>query len=151
MTNTLPASIPTNGPPGLHRRIRVVCVDDCPRVLAAWARLLGIQPDMESVAILESGSMLPDIFEAGRPDVVVMDLSLSEGNSLPTLQALITQQPEARVLVYSGHSGQQVVDRCIAAGAWGFIGKDAEPSIVLDSIRRIARGEAVFPTPPSTT
>lgn len=131
---------------GAERRIRVVCVDDCPRVLAAWSRLLGLQPDMETIATLETSATLAELVASGRPDVVVMDLSLSDGESLPAVQSLVHKEPDTRVLMYSGHSDQQVVDRCVEAGAWGFVGKDSEPAVVLEAIRRIARGEAVFPS-----
>jgi DNA-binding NarL/FixJ family response regulator len=101
---------------------------------------------MEAVATLETSETLAELVASGHPDVVVMDLSLGDGESLPAVQSLMGKEPEARVLMYSGHSDQQVVDRCVEAGAWGFVGKDAEPSIVLEAIRRIARGEAVFPS-----
>jgi CheY-like chemotaxis protein len=127
--------------------IRVLCVDDCPRIRGAWERLLSLQSDMRAVAMLDGIADLPRLCREHGPDVIILDLNLGRGDALQAVRSLLTSLPEARVLIYSGCSEQSVIDQCIEAGVWGYVGKETEPGVVLKAVRQIARGEAVFPPP----
>jgi two-component system response regulator DesR len=125
--------------------IRVLCVDDNPKLTAAWDRLVGQQPDMEIVGLLHSADdLVPRAIEL-KPDVVLLDLTMDGRDPLDAAVELARVAPAARILIYSGHNDQDVIDRAMDAGAWGFVGKDDEPTRILEAIRAIAGGQTFVP------
>jgi len=74
-----------------------------------------------------------------------MDLDLAGRDALAELPAILSVDPELRVLIYSGSCDDELAERCLHTGAWGLIGKHQDPAEVLNAIRRVARGEVVLP------
>jgi DNA-binding NarL/FixJ family response regulator len=126
-------------------RIKVLCVDDSTRLIDAWARLFQRQNDLEMVASLNSADDLVETARELQPDVVLMDLTMDGKDPLEALRELARASPEIRVLVCTGHSDPDVIERVIDAGAWGFIPKVQEPSRIMDAIRSVAGGQMVLP------
>ena len=78
---------------------------------------------------------------ATRPDVILMDLAVSDGETLPILKRIMRQHPKARVLILSGPVGTREVAGALAAGAAGFLSKEAPLSDILDAVsRRVTAG-----------
>lgn len=124
--------------------IRVLWVDDCERIAAAWARLIAQQPDMVMTeCLMDTRSIVPAV-QRHHPDVVVMDLDLAGHNALLDLPRIVSELPDLRVLIYSGSFDGDLAERCLNSGAWGLVGKHHDPADVLLAIRRVANGEAVF-------
>jgi DNA-binding NarL/FixJ family response regulator len=126
-------------------RIRVMCVDDCSRLAAAWTKLFSSQPDLEVVASLSSADRVVEMSRDRQADVVLMDLTMGGRDPLEATAELSRLNPDARVLICSGHSDPELVDRVIEAGAWGYVGKAENPSRIMDAIRRVAEGQTVIP------
>lgn len=125
--------------------IRVLCVDDNPDLSLLLDRRLALEPDMESVGRVHDLANLIDTTRRTRPNVVVLDLRMLGGDSLETMQALHSDCPESRTLIYSGYSGAEPTARARDAGAWGYVSKNEEPAVLFAAIRRVAAGERVFP------
>lgn len=125
--------------------IRVLCVDDNPKLRAAWGRLLDREPDLELVGVLSRADELVETAQSRSADVVLLDLTMEGKDPLEAVIELSQRRPGTRVVIYSGSSEAEHVDRAIAAGAWGYVDKLAEPGRVVDAIRRVARGEIVLP------
>ena len=80
-----------------------------------------------------------------RPDLVVMDIHLPVMDGAHTTREVLRLVPSAKVLVLSATDDRERVLDAVEAGASGYLLKTAEPSEVVDAIRRVHRGEPVFP------
>jgi DNA-binding NarL/FixJ family response regulator len=125
--------------------IRVMVVDDHPIWRAGVARDLGEQ-GLTVVATAADGAIALRIIPAVRPDVVLMDLHFtSDGPSgVETTRRIIDTCPDIRVLVLSASGEHADVLAAVQAGASGYLMKSASIPELVDAVRRIAEGDAVF-------
>jgi two-component system response regulator NreC len=122
-------------------RIRVLVVDDHAVVRAGLRLLLDAEEDIETVA--EAGDAREAVFEARaqKPDVVLMDLMLGGGkNGIEATADLIHERPETKVLVLSMQDDPRYVREAFAAGARGYVLKEAADSELVTAVREVAAG-----------
>jgi DNA-binding NarL/FixJ family response regulator len=125
--------------------INILCVDDSPQLTAALMKFLALQPDMNPVGELNQADDLVAEAKRRQAHVVLLDLTMSGRNPIDALRSLTEADDQIRVIVYSGISDDEAVSDAIAAGAWGFVDKAQDPQHVLNTIRRVAKGEVVLP------
>jgi DNA-binding NarL/FixJ family response regulator len=120
--------------------IRVLIVDDHAVVRAGIKLLLGREDDIEPVG--EAGSGREGIFEARslKPDVILMDVVMPDGSGLEVIPALLREHPETRILVLSMQDDPRYVREAFAAGASGYVLKEAADVEVVAAVREVARG-----------
>jgi DNA-binding NarL/FixJ family response regulator len=80
------------------------------------------------------------------PDAVVLDLMLKDGSGLELLKALLEEFPHLRVLVLSMHDQRVYAERCIKAGARGYLMKEEASDLVIQALRTVAAG-GIFLSP----
>jgi len=127
--------------------VRVLIVDDHAVVRAGLRLLLEAEEDIEPVA--EAASAREAVFEArtARPDVILLDVVMPDQSGLDVLPQLLEESPESHVLVLSMQDDPQYVRQAFAAGASGYVLKEAADTEVVDAIREVARGgRYVHPT-----
>src|SRR5919197_820128 len=121
------------------RPLKVMLVDDHTVVREGLRLLIEPEPDLE---VCGEASTLEEALEGEcAPDVVLADLVLQEARGTEVLDALRDRFPDAAVLVLSMVDKPTDVNLALAAGASGFILKEAASDEVLDGLRRVGRGE----------
>lgn len=125
--------------------IRIVLIDDQPLFRAGIAMVIGSQPDLECVGEAGDGSAALALAQETRPDVVVMDVRMSQVDGVTATRTLLeTLGEEApKVLVLTTFDLDEAAVDAIEAGASGFILKDSEPEFLLAAIRAVAAGSQV--------
>src|SRR3954471_7038738 len=120
--------------------IQVLIVDDHAVVRAGIKLLLVREDDMEPVG--EAGSGREAIFEARslKPDVILMDVVMPDGNGLEVIPTLLRERPETKILVLSMQDDPRYVREAFAAGASGYVLKEAADVEVVAAVREVARG-----------
>ena len=120
--------------------IRVVVVDDHAVVRSGLRRVLDAEEDIEVVA--EAGSVREAVFEARahRPDVVVMDVVMPGQSGIEGTPLVLHEAPEAKVLVLSMQDDPSYVREAFAAGASGYVLKEAVDAEVVAAVREVASG-----------
>jgi two-component system, NarL family, response regulator NreC len=120
--------------------VRVLIVDDHAVVRSGIRLLLAQEPDIEPVG--EAGNGRDAVFQARalKPDVILMDIVMPDQTGLDVLPTLLHEQPEARVLVLSMQDDPRYVREAFAAGASGYVLKEAVDSEVVAAVREVARG-----------
>lgn len=122
--------------------IRVVLADDHAVVRRGLAGLLESTDDLEVVGVAKDGSEAVALVREHRPDVAVMDLQMPVLDGVEATRAIVAEQLGTEVLVLTSFSDHARIDAAIEAGAVGYLLKDAEPDVLLDGIRAVARGES---------
>jgi two-component system, NarL family, response regulator NreC len=120
--------------------IRVLIVDDHAVVRAGIKLMLAAEPDIEPVA--EAGSRREAIFAARstNPNVILLDVVMPDGSGLESIPQLLHEQPDAKVLVLSMQDDPRYVREAFAAGASGYVLKEAADVEVVGAVREVARG-----------
>ena len=126
-------------------RIRVLTADDHPVVRAGIASMLATEPDLEVVAEARNGAEAVALFEARRPDVVLMDLQMPEVGGVDATRAIRAIEPEARVIALTTYEGDADIHRALSAGACAYLLKDALVEQLVAAIRSAAAGRRVIP------
>jgi DNA-binding NarL/FixJ family response regulator len=128
--------------PGGGRAVRVLLVDDHALVRGALAGLLDAEPDLTVVGAAANGAEAVTLVTADPPDVVLMDLSMPVLDGVEATRQILARAPDVQVLVLTTFSDRTRVADALAAGAIGYLLKDAEPADVVAGVRAAARGES---------
>ena len=120
--------------------IRVLLVDDHAVVRQGLRAFLQLQPDVEVVGEADGGRAAVAAAEAGRPDVVLMDLVMPAGDGVEAIRAVAAAAPGARVLVLSSFTDEERIFAAMQAGAAGYLLKDVDPDRLAQAIRDVHEG-----------
>jgi two-component system, NarL family, response regulator NreC len=120
--------------------IKVVLVDDHAVVRSGLRLLLEAQDDM--VVVGEAGNAKDAVFRARalKPDVILLDVVMPDESGIDVLPKLLKESPETNVLVLSMQDDPSYVREAFAAGASGYILKEAVDEEVVSAVREIASG-----------
>lgn len=124
------------------RKIRVQLIDDHSVVRAGVRLLVDYQADMEVVG--EASSALEAVRQArvAHPDVMVLDIGLPGCSGLDAIKPLREVSPKSRILILSTHDDQAYVRLALAAGAAGYVAKQATATELTHAIRTVAAGRS---------
>jgi len=123
-----------------EKKTRVLVVDDHAVVRSGIRSLLAAEPDLEVVA--EASNARDAIFEARarQPDVILLDVVMPGESGIEVLPRLKKEAPDAKVLVLSMQDDPRYVREAFAAGAMGYVLKEAADAEVVQAIREVAGG-----------
>lgn len=124
--------------------IRVMLVDDQQLVRAGLRMLCESDPDMQIVGEAADGAAAIRMAEQLRPDVVLMDLRMPGVDGTTATSRILAQRPSTRIVVLTTFDDDDHLYPALAAGACGFLVKDATPAELLDGVRRAAAGDSPF-------
>ncbi len=123
----------------MPKELTVLLADDHALVRGGIRSLLERLPGVKVVAEVSDGREALAAIAAAAPDVVVMDISMPGLNGLDATARLTRENPGVKVLILSMHAGDDYVLQALAAGAAGYLVKDAattELSLALEAVRR---------------
>jgi DNA-binding NarL/FixJ family response regulator len=123
------------------KKCRVLLVDDHPIVRQGLALLIDREPDLSVCGEAEGAHGVFHAIETLRPDIVVLDISLSGPDGLDVLKEIRMKTASLPVLILSMHDESIYAERAMRAGANGYIMKQEATEKVLVAIRRIVQGE----------
>jgi two-component system response regulator NreC len=127
--------------------IRVVLVDDHAVVRSGLRHVLDSAEGIEVVG--EAGDSQHAVFEARakKPDVILMDVVMPGKSGIETIPDVLKDAPDAKVLILSMQDDPHYVREAFAAGASGYILKEAADTDLVTAVREVAAGGSyVHPT-----
>lgn len=135
----LPQSDPS-APPAA-RPIRIALVDDHNLVREGVRLVLAAQPGLDVVGEAADGADAFALVGERRPDVLLLDITLSDTDGIPLIRALRTRFQDTAIIVLTMHRDAETVRQALLAGAAGYVVKGARANELVDAVRAVARGE----------
>ncbi len=126
--------------------IRVAVADDQQLIRAGFRSLLEAEPDLEVVGEASTGREALALVTRERPDVVLMDIRMPDGDGLWATEQIVATPALAgtRVVVVTTFELDEYVAQAIRAGASGFLVKDTEPVELIRAVHVVAGGDALL-------
>ncbi|MDB4876943.1 MAG: response regulator receiver [Gemmatimonadetes bacterium] len=125
--------------------IRVLTADDHPVVRNGLRAIIANERDIELVAEATDGAEAVALYEAHRPDVVLMDLRMPRLDGIGATRAIVAADAGARIVMLTTYEGDADIYRALGAGARGYLLKDMLGAAVIQTIRTVAAGGRVIP------
>ena len=123
---------------------RVAIVDDHPVYREGLAGLLATVPSIHIVGTAASAEQAIAALTDWAPDVVLMDLNMPGRSGIAATREMAALLPSAAVLVVTMVDDDDSVYAALAAGARGYLLKDATPTEIMAAVQTVAEGGAVF-------
>jgi DNA-binding NarL/FixJ family response regulator len=120
---------------------RVLIVDDHPVVRHGIKLMINAEPDLTIVGEAQSEQEARRLVRELQPDVVLLDLSLGQGDGFNIVRDVHAHYPDMRILVLSMHDETIYAERLLAQGASGYIMKQAAAEQLITALRTVLRGE----------
>ena len=128
----------------MARPIRILLADDHAILRDGIRALLSDEADLQVVGEAENGRQALEQARALRPDIVIMDIGMPLLSGLEATKHIRRDVPESRVLILTMHQNDEYLAQVLAAGASGYVLKDAAGRELVLAIRQVARGEPFF-------
>lgn len=125
-------------------QLRILIVDDHAIVREGLCTLISTEPDLLLAGEAADGQEAVATYAEAQPDVVLLDLVMPRMDGVTAIQQIKTIDPAARILVLTSFSDEDQVLPAIAAGAQGYMLKDASHEQLLQAIRDVSQGKSVL-------
>ena len=122
-------------------RIRVLICDDHALFREGVKTVLALHPEFEVVGEAEDGREAVERATRLNPDVVLMDISMPVLKGFDATRRIKKALPAAKVLILTVYDDEDLVARCLDAGAAGYILKDSPPAQLIYAIQAVNQGQ----------
>lgn len=131
--------------------VRVALADDHALVRAGLRALLEKLPGIEVVGEASNGREALELVKAKVPDVVLLDITMSELCGLEVLPRIVNEYPTVKVIILSGHSNEEFVLRALRCRAAGYMLKDVVAEELPLAIKAVTEGKTYLSSSVSRT
>jgi DNA-binding NarL/FixJ family response regulator len=122
-------------------KIGVMIVDDHPIMRNGLARVIDHTPDLYVCCEAGNAVQALDLLKVCQPGLILVDIALGGQNGLELIKDLRVQRPELRIVVHSMYEENIYAERCLRAGARGYVMKQEPSARLLRALRQVVRGE----------
>lgn len=123
--------------------MRIIIVDDDALVTASLKIILEVNPDIEVLATGTSGVDAIKLYDAYKPDILLMDIRMEQMDGLEASGKIIAAHPEAKILLLTTFADDEYIVKAIHTGAKGYILKQDFESVA-PAITAVYNGQTVF-------
>jgi len=122
-------------------KTRILICDDHTLFVEGIKAMLRNEPTLEIVGEARDGRQAVEQVKHLKPDLLLMDVSMPDMNGFDATRQVHKFDPTVKVLILTMHDEEELVARCLEAGADGYIIKDAPASQLLYAIEMVQKGE----------
>jgi DNA-binding NarL/FixJ family response regulator len=124
--------------------LRILIADDHPLFRGGLRALLGAVSETELAGEATTGEEAVALAAELQPDAIVMDLQMPGVSGVEATRRVLDTSPHVGVLIVTMFEDDYSVFAAMRAGAKGYVLKDTDEEDILDAIRAVGRGEAIF-------
>ena len=124
----------------MHHDTRILIVDDDAQIRCSLRAVLDSMDHVAVVAEAVDGHEAVELTRLHRPNIVLMDIGMPRLSGLDATARIAREAPRVRVIIVSLHTDPACVHEALAAGARGYVPKDAAPTELEAAIRFVSRG-----------
>lgn len=125
-------------------KIRILLVDDHVLFREGIASVLNSQADMEVVGEASDGLEAVTMARNLRPDLILMDVTMPGIDGIEATRLIKQEQPNARVIMLTGHNDNNQLFEAIRSGAQGYLLKTIRTRHLIDMLHSAYQGEAAI-------
>jgi len=129
---------------GIPSMIRILAADDHPLLRKGIAAVVNAELDLKLVAEASNGEEAVEKYRMHRPDVTLMDLQMPVLNGIEAMTRILSEFPDARIIVLTTYSGDAQVLRALRAGARAYLLKGHDKEL-LETIHLVMEGRKRIP------
>ena len=126
---------------GTPKKITVLVCDDHALFREGVKTILSSQPDIEVVGEAADGQEAVEEAIRLNPHVVLMDISMPVLKGFDAVRRIRKARPDAKILILTVYDDEDLVARCLDAGAAGYVLKDSPPLQLVYAIQTVSRGQ----------
>jgi DNA-binding NarL/FixJ family response regulator len=126
--------------------INVAIIEDHQVLVDALRLLMLKEGDFYFAGTAETIAAGRELVERTRPDVLLLDVNLPDGNGLDIIQQVKAASPDTQVVVLTRMTDENTLLRAVDYGASGFLSKSCSLTDLMETLRQAASGEIVMPT-----
>jgi DNA-binding NarL/FixJ family response regulator len=123
---------------------KIYILDDHPIVCEGLKKVIDQQEDMTVIGSSEDANVAMTAITKLRPDVVILDITLKDRSGVEMIKKVRSTIPSTQVLVYSMHEENVYAERCLRAGAMGYLMKGEGSARVIQGLRQILSNSFCF-------
>lgn len=125
-------------------KIKVVVVDDHDMVRKGIISYLLTESNILVVGEARSGSEGVQLVKKVKPDIVLMDLLMENGNGIEATKEILSFQPKCKVIIITSYYDDQQVFPALEAGAFSYLLKTASADEIVHAIHKAVQGETII-------
>jgi DNA-binding NarL/FixJ family response regulator len=125
----------------VNKKIRILVCDDHTLFVEGIKALLRSETSLEIIGEARDGRQAVELVKQLKPDLLLMDISMPDMTGFDATQRVHEFNPSLKVLILTMHDDEELVARCLEAGAAGYIMKDAPASQLLYAIEAVQKGD----------
>lgn len=126
--------------------ISIAIIEDHLVLVEALELLLRSEGDISIAGSADNLSNGRELLQQVKPDVLLLDVGLPDGNGLDLIPVVQAKTPETKIIILSCLTDENTLIRAIDSGVTGFISKGSPLSKLMSTIRKVAQGEIVLPS-----
>ncbi|MDP2210194.1 MAG: DNA-binding response regulator [Candidatus Aquicultor primus] len=126
------------------RTIRILLAEDHVLVRESLREYLEKDPDLEVVGEAGDGEQMVALAEELQPDIIVADVSMPKVNGIEATKRIKEKNINIPILILTAYDADQYIFSLLEAGAAGYLLKDISGKELIDSIRRVSKGDSVL-------
>jgi DNA-binding NarL/FixJ family response regulator len=123
---------------------KVFILDDHPIVIEGLRKIIDLQEDLQVAGSSEDAQPAIAQVQKLKPEIIILDITLKDRSGVDLIKKLKTASPTTHILVYSMHEENVYAERCLRAGAMGYLMKGESAGRILQGIRQILNGGFCF-------
>ncbi|MGG0669209.1 response regulator transcription factor [Sporosarcina koreensis] len=126
--------------------IRILIAEDQQMVRGAFTSLLQFEQDIEVIAAVADGKTAYDVIEQTIPDVCILDIEMPNASGLEVAQKIRAAQLPCKIIIVTTFARPGYLQKAMDAQVEGYLLKDEPIDFLIQSIRRVMKGERVIST-----